>query len=74
MADYSHPLANMIRILNGILLNRKNHHIIENHIVEIHVRRGTTVLNISAISFWQFHLGMGRAQTQPEIWPDPRPF
>ena len=26
-----------------ILLNRRNHHVVENHIIEIHVRWGTTV-------------------------------
>ena len=32
-----------------ILLNRRKHHIIGNHVIEIHVRRGTTVVQLSKV-------------------------
>ena len=35
-----------------ILLNRRNHHVVENHVIEIHVIWGTTVFSEILSSRW----------------------
>ena len=33
-----------------ILLNKKIYHVVENHVIEIHVKQGTTVLQVADIN------------------------
>ena len=39
-----------------ILLNRRNHHVVENHVIEIHVKGGTTVNNSIWFNFKAWNL------------------
>ena len=41
-----------------ILLRRKKHHVVENHVIEIHVGRGTTVLKNVARRIFEFYFKM----------------